>query len=192
MGSTISFSYYNQLKELRTTVIKKHGMASLFRALDLFSKLSLSDLCSLCLVVQDHMEWRSSYRSLAERITMKLTGIEDIVLSMGMDVTLLPMFTNLRYLKRLIWHVPGHDWFGDDWSASPLIPNDWDLLALDHYPDSLLWNDTGFLQKFRSAFNEMPSIKVKILKDSIVGDCHGCPPFYNRFWAPNIYEECYP
>jgi hypothetical protein len=185
-----------KLKELRTTVIKKHGMASLFRALDLFSKPSLGDLSSLCLVVEDHVEWRSSYRSLAERIAMKLTGIEDIVLSMGMDVTWLPMFTNLRYLKRLMWHVPGHDGSGDDWSAStlPLIPNDWDLLALDHYRDSLLWKDTGFLQKFRSAFNEMPSIKVKILEDSsgIVGECHGCPPFYNRFWAPNIYEECYP
>lgn len=122
-------------------------MTSLFRALDLFSKPSLSDLSSLCLVVEDHMEWRSSYRSLAERITMKPTGIEDIVLNIGMDVTWLPMFSKLRYLKRLMWHVPGHDWSGDDWSASslPLIPNDWDLLALDHYRVPLLWKDTGFL-----------------------------------------------
>ena len=131
------------------------------------------------------------------RITMKITGIEEIVLGMGMDLTWLPKFTNLRYLKRLMWHIPGHDWSGDHWSAStlPLIPNDWDILARDHYRDSLLWKDTGFLQIFRSAFKEMPSIKVKILKDSrygTVGECHGCPPFYNRFWAPNIYEECYP
>jgi len=101
-----------KLNELRTTVIKKHGTATLAKIIDLFTNsVGLKNLSSLCLAVEENNDWRSSYQRLAKCITMKLCGIEEIVFGMGMDVLWLPMFGNLTYLKRMMWYVPGDDSF---------------------------------------------------------------------------------
>lgn len=94
-----------ELKELRTTVIKKYGNV-IRKVITIFSKPSLRNLCSLCFAMEDHREWRPLYESVIESITTNLTNIEEMVIGMGMDASWWPMFTKLRYLKRLIWFVP--------------------------------------------------------------------------------------
>lgn len=175
-----------ELDELRTTVIKKHGTATLTEIINLFKNRSLRRISSLCLAVQDNDDWRSSYQSMVECITMRLRGIKEIVLGMGMDVAWLPMFCNLENLRRLTWYVPGDD-------STAKMPNDWDILAIDNWQDQFMWKGRDFIPEFLSGFEEIPKVKVKVLEDGsydVGGGCHACAPLYTMFWAPNVYEKC--
>lgn len=147
-----------ELDELRTTVIKKHGTATLTKIINLFKNRSLRRISSLCLAVQDNNDWRSSYQSMVECITTGLRGIEEIVLGMGMDVAWLPMFCNLENLRRLTWYVPGDDSF----AFTAKMPNDWDILAIDNWQDRFMWKGRDFIPEFLSGFQEIPKVKVKV------------------------------
>jgi hypothetical protein len=177
-----------ELNELRTTVVKQHGIANLLKIISMLSKPSLCHLRSMCLAIEDHVDWRASYQSIAESIVRSLTGIEEMVLGMGMDVSWWPMFTNLRNLKRLIWYVPGED-------CRVTYDHEGDIVSdlnIDH-----LAKEARLYEIIESTFDEAsqkPSVKVKIYQHGryhCVCSCDALPCLYDHYLhhgAPSVYE----